>query len=105
MAREDGVRGTRIAFRFGYCIWQEYRKSDRQARARRVGVPYSNKTGVREDAGLTELELRTYGELWVLRDHGQGTWRARHTINVDWSSIRASKPLLPQNQQIIRIQC
>ena len=65
-----------------------------------MGVPYSNKTGVREDAGLTELELRTYGELWVLRDHGQGTWRARHTINVDWSSIRASKPLLPQNHKL-----
>jgi hypothetical protein len=61
-----------------------------------MGLPYSNKSDVREDAGLTELELRTSGELWVLRDHGQGTSRASHTINVGWSSIRASKPLLPE---------
>ncbi len=30
---------------------------------------YSNKSGLREGAGVTEIELRTCGELWVLRDH------------------------------------
>jgi hypothetical protein len=30
---------------------------------------YSNKSGLREGAGVTEIELCTCGELWVLRDH------------------------------------
>jgi hypothetical protein len=80
MAREDGVRwhSDLVTVRLlPYArIWQE-RSSSTSAP---MGVPYSNKSGVREDAGLTQLELRTSGELWVLRDHGQGTSRASHTI-------------------------
>jgi hypothetical protein len=64
--------GTRISFRFGYCHMVGILQERSSSTSAPMGVPYSDKSGVREDAGLTELELRAAGELWVLRDHGQG---------------------------------
>ena len=57
--------GTRISLRFGYCHMAGISQERSSSTSAPMGVPYSNKSGVREDAGLTELELRTSGELWV----------------------------------------